>query len=75
MENNSMTSNIEPPHIYTAEEVALIVGGISAAIGSIVYAFKNVNHLKSGCCECDQKVEPIVLGEDIKHIPNKVSEV
>jgi hypothetical protein len=75
MENNSMTSNIEPPHIYTAEEVALVVGGISAAIGSIVYAFKNVNHLKSGCCECDQKVEPTVFVEDIQHISNNISEV
>ena len=75
MENNSMTSNIEPPHIYTAEEVALIIGGISAAIVSIVYSFKHINHLKSGCCECDQEVEPIVFVEDIQNIPNNISEV
>jgi hypothetical protein len=73
MENNSMTSNIEPPHIYTAEEVALVVGGISAAIVSVVYSLKHINHLKSGCCECDQKVEEPIIVLDKKL--NNISEV
>jgi len=68
-----MTSNIEPPHIYTAEEVALVVGGISAAIVSVVYSLKHINHLKSGCCECDQKVEEPIIVLDKKL--NNISEV
>lgn len=73
MENNSMTSNIDPPHIYTGEEVAMVIGGVSAAIVAIVYSLKHVNHLKSGCCECDQKVEEPIIVLDKKL--NKISEV
>tara|TARA_R110000737_G_scaffold7946_1_gene23057 strand:- start:6539 stop:6790 length:252 start_codon:yes stop_codon:yes gene_type:complete len=55
-------------HIYTAEEIVIILGGIGALIASFVYALKNVNHLKSGCCECQQEVEHIVI--DNNHIDN-----
>jgi hypothetical protein len=41
---------------YTASEITLILGGIGGMIASLIYALKNVKHLKSGCCECDQKV-------------------
>ena len=40
---------------YTASEITLILGGIGGMIASLIYALKNVKHLKSGCCECDQK--------------------
>tara|TARA_R110001599_G_scaffold1110_7_gene5329 strand:- start:1594 stop:1815 length:222 start_codon:yes stop_codon:yes gene_type:complete len=52
MENNTITQ----PHIYTGEEITLILGGIGAMVASFVYALKNVKHLKSGCCECDQAI-------------------
>tara|TARA_R110000744_G_scaffold33009_5_gene76948 strand:+ start:6922 stop:7122 length:201 start_codon:yes stop_codon:yes gene_type:complete len=42
---------------YSSEELTILLGGIAAAVASIVYAFKNVKHLKSGCLECDQQVE------------------
>lgn len=42
----------------SAEGVSLVIGGVAAAIASIVYSLKHVKH--SSCClgfvECDQKV-------------------
>lgn len=54
MFNYSQTQS--PP---SAESVSLLVGGIAAAIVSIVYAFKNVKHSSccSNCLECDQRTE------------------
>ena len=74
MENNSFSeSSFQVPHKYTGEEVAMVIGGVSAAIVAIVYSLKHVNHLKSGCCECDQKVEEPIIVLDKKL--NKISEV
>ena len=52
---DNIASNIEP-HIYTAEEIILMLGGLGGMIASIIYAFKNVKHCQSGCMECDQKI-------------------
>jgi len=52
---DNITSDIEP-HIYTAEEIILMLGGLGGMIASIIYAFKNVKHCQSGCMECDQKI-------------------
>ena len=52
---DNITSNREP-HIYTAEEIILMLGGLGGMIASIIYAFKNVKHCQSGCMECDQKI-------------------
>lgn len=74
MENNSFSeSSFQETHKYTGEEVAMVIGGVSAAIVAIIYAFKNVNHLKSGCCECDQQVEEPIIVLDKKL--NNISEV
>ena len=52
MFNMTNTENI------SAEGVSLVIGGVAAAIASIVYSLKHVKH--SSCClgllECDQKV-------------------
>tara|TARA_R110001632_G_scaffold173375_2_gene292826 strand:+ start:160 stop:372 length:213 start_codon:yes stop_codon:yes gene_type:complete len=52
MYNMTNTENI------SAEGVSLVIGGVAAAIASIVYSLKHVKH--SSCClgfvECDQKV-------------------
>tara|TARA_R110000803_G_scaffold33159_2_gene72726 strand:+ start:2670 stop:2879 length:210 start_codon:yes stop_codon:yes gene_type:complete len=61
MEN---TTIINPKHIYTGEEITLILGGIGAMVASFVYAMKNVKHLKSGCCECDQAVTATIPIDD-----------
>ena len=52
----------------SAEGVSLVIGGVAAAIASIVYSLKHVKH--SSCClgfvECDQKV----LVEKEQETPN-----
>lgn len=35
-------------HIYTADEVALLLGALSACVAGIIYSIKNVK--KSSCC-------------------------
>ena len=46
-------------HIYSAEEIAIILGALGAMVASIIYSVKNVKH--SSCCvgliECDQITE------------------
>lgn len=60
MDNITIASVLEgvsdSPHVYTANEITLMLGGLGGMVASLIYAMKNVNHLKSGCCECDQKV-------------------
>jgi len=55
MEN--FTNEEIAPHIYTAEEIILMLGGLGGMVASIIYAFKNVKHCQSGCMECDQKIK------------------
>lgn len=75
MENTSQYINKEP-HVYTGEEITLVLGAIGALIASLIYALKNVNHVKSGCCECNQEVDPVIIHDhleehgDNKHTPN-----
>ena len=51
------SKNVIQPHIYTAEEIILMLGGLGGMIASIIYAFKNVKHCQSGCMSCDQKIK------------------
>jgi len=59
--NETAASAIEKSigHIYTADEIALILGALSAAIAAVIYSVKNVKH--SSCCGgvlvCDQRTE------------------
>ena len=52
---------------YSSEELTILLGGIAAAVASIVYAFKNVKHLKSGCLECDQQVQEADQEQEHEH--------
>jgi len=48
-------------HIYTAEEIALMLGAFGAAFASIVYSFK---HIKSSSClgfKCKQQVDEVCI--------------
>lgn len=42
-----------PGHIYTVEEISLIIGAVGGGIASIIYTLKNIKHLKSACLGCD----------------------
>jgi len=46
-------------HIYTAEEISLMLAALGAMIASIVYSVKNIKHSSclAGVCECDQITE------------------
>jgi len=46
-------------HIYSAEEVSLLLAALGAMIASIVYSVKNIKHSSccAGVCECDQITE------------------
>jgi hypothetical protein len=54
-------------HIYTAEEIALMLGALGAMVASIIYSVKNIKH--SSCClglfSCDQRTELPVSKESI----------
>jgi len=48
-------------HIYTAEEIALMLGAFGAAFASIVYSLK---HIKSSSCwgmSCKQSVDEVCV--------------
>tara|TARA_R110002153_G_C13195193_1_gene486436 strand:- start:494 stop:745 length:252 start_codon:yes stop_codon:yes gene_type:complete len=51
------SSSLESPHIYTANEYAVILGALSAAVAGIVYSWRNVK--SSSCCgglfKCQQR--------------------
>ena len=47
-------------HIYTAEEISLMLAALGAMVASIVYSFK---HIKSSSClgvKCQQEVVDVV---------------
>jgi len=54
-------------HIYTAEEIALLLGALGACVASIIYSVKNIKH--SSCClglvSCDQRTELPVSKESL----------
>ena len=62
MENISST---ETNKIYTPEGIASIMAGVSAAIVSIIYSFKNIKHSDCGCCSCDQITEDAPVDEAV----------
>ena len=53
--------------IYTAEEIALMLGALGAMVASIIYSVKNIKH--SSCClglvSCDQRTELPVSKDSI----------
>jgi len=57
--NETLQSTQIIPHVYSAENVALILGALSACVAGVVYSFKNIKH--SSCCAglviCDQRTE------------------
>ena len=46
-------------HVYTADEIALMLAGLGGCVATIVYSVKNIKH--STCClglfSCDQRTE------------------
>ena len=54
---DNFTTEPKIPHIYTAEEIALMLGALGAMVASVIYSVKNVKH--SSCCaglfSCDQR--------------------
>ena len=54
-------------HVYTAEEIALMLGALGAMVASIIYSVKNIKH--STCClglfSCDQRTELPVSKDSI----------
>tara|TARA_R110001599_G_scaffold340689_1_gene561236 strand:- start:651 stop:899 length:249 start_codon:yes stop_codon:yes gene_type:complete len=57
--NETLPSIQDIAHIYTADEVALLLGALSAAVAGIIYSVKNVK--SSSCCggliKCQQRTE------------------
>ena len=53
----TLLSNVA--HVYSAEEIALILGALGAMVASIIYSVKNIKH--STCClglfSCDQRTQ------------------
>ena len=74
---DNITNQEIAPHIYTAEEIILMLGGLGGAVASIIYAFKNVKHCQSGCMECDQKINNDCPEEENPQPPtfNQISNV
>jgi hypothetical protein len=57
-------ASITTAHVYTAEEIALMLAALGAMVASIIYSFK---HIKSSSClgsKCQQEVV------DVVHIEN-----
>jgi len=59
LSNQTQASIDSITHVYSAENVALILGALSACVAGVVYSFKNIKH--SSCCAglviCDQRTE------------------
>jgi len=57
--NETLPSIQDIAHVYTADEVALLLGALSAAVAGIIYSVKNVK--SSSCCggliSCQQRTE------------------
>ena len=50
-----------PGHVYSADEVALLLAALGACVASIIYSFK---HVKSSSCmgvKCNQVVEGVQI--------------
>ena len=64
----NLTQMEQPGHIYSADEIALMLAALGAAVASIIYSFK---HVKSSSCmgsKCSQAVEGVIV-QDIPAQP------
>ena len=52
----NQSSAFVPPHIYTAEEVSIILAAIGAMVVSIIYSFKHIKSSDCCCVHCKQDV-------------------
>jgi hypothetical protein len=52
----NQSSAFVPPHIYTAEEVSIILAAIAAMVVSIIYSFKHIKSSDCCCVHCKQDV-------------------
>jgi hypothetical protein len=69
-EDLNLTAEASVGHIakiYSAEEIALMLGALGAMVASIIYSVKNIKH--SSCClglvSCDQRTELPVSKDSI----------
>jgi len=72
---DNITSQEKIPHIYTAEEIILMLGGLGGMIASLIYALKNVKHCQSGCMSCDQKIKDDCPTEEQEPQPPTFNEI
>ena len=77
MSNSTLASILYPngKDGIDAEQAAIMIAAIGAAIASVVYSFK---HIKSSTCcagflECEQVVEDEVYVEDREEKPHEIS--
>ena len=57
----NFTEMSTPGHIYSADEVALMLAAFGACVASVIYSFK---HVKSSSCmgvKCQQAVETAIV--------------
>lgn len=49
------------PHIYSANEISLMLAAFGACVASVIYSFKHVK--SSSCCgtRCEQAVEGVIV--------------
>ena len=62
------------PHIYTANEISLMLAAFGGCIASIIYSFK---HIKSSSClgsSCNQVVEGVIV-PDVPVVPTQTSNI
>lgn len=52
----NQSSAFVPPHIYTAEEVSIMLAAIGAMVVSIIYSFKHIKSSDCCCVHCKQDV-------------------
>lgn len=62
-------------HIYSADEIALLLAALGACVASIIYSFKHVK--SSSCCgtRCEQAVEGVVVQDVMPAPPRLETEV
>lgn len=62
MANTSLPSTTDTlPHIYSANEISLMLAAFGACVASVIYSFKHVK--SSSCCgtRCEQAVEGVIV--------------
>ena len=70
LDNQSFSSaQANSPHIYTANEISLLLAALGACVASIIYSFK---HVKSSSCmgvKCQQAVEGVIVQDVMPQSP------